>query len=87
MENIARGEFTVSQKGKTMLNYHGYLYVRNKKFQSGDSVVILWECERRKDLRCPVYMRTNEDGVIIKDATTAHLHDEQWLNFMGMRAS
>ena len=59
-----RGHFTYTQKGKQVLNYLGYLY--NKTYLTKDTRLVLWECERRHDSRCSVYVTTDEDGFAIK---------------------
>lgn len=41
----------------------------------GDRNAVLWECERRRELRCPVYVTTDEEGVIVKDVVVPHIHD------------
>ena len=37
-------------------------------------MLVLWDCERRRELRCSVYVTTDEDGYIMKDVTGVHLH-------------
>ena len=49
----------MTQKGKQVLNYLGYLYHKNKTYLTKDTRLVLWECERRRDSRCSVYVNVN----------------------------
>ena len=35
---------------------------------------ILWQCERRHDTACEVYVTTDDNGVVIKQPTVIHNH-------------
>ena len=54
-----------TQKEKQVLDYLGYLYHDNKTYLTKDTRLMLWECERRRDSRCSVYVTTDEDGCIL----------------------
>lgn len=73
---MQRGEFSTTQRGKKILNYLGYLYNINKLYKNGDTTLILWECERRREMRCSVYVTTDEEGSVVKRPTSLHIHDE-----------
>jgi hypothetical protein len=72
----SRGHFTYTQKGKKVLNYSGYLYHKNKSYVSKDTQLVLWECERRRDNRCSVYVTTDEGGFVVKKPTSSHIHSQ-----------
>lgn len=73
---MQRGEFSTTQRGKKILNYLGYFYNKNKLYKNGDTTLILWECERRREMRCSVYVTTDEEGSVVKRPTSLHIHDE-----------
>jgi len=74
--DMQRGEFSTTQRGKKILNYLGYFYNKNKLYKNGDTTLILWECERRREMRCSVYVTTDEEGSVVKRPTSLHIHDE-----------
>jgi FLYWCH zinc finger domain len=74
--DMQRGEFSTTQRGKRVLTYLGYLYNKNKSYKSGDTNFILWECERRREMRCSVYVTTDEEGSVVKPPTSLHIHAE-----------
>ena len=75
-QNRLKEDITVTQRGGKLLNYLGHLYHKNKNlgFSANGKILVLWECERRRDLRYSVYVTTDEDGSIIKDVTRVHVH-------------
>lgn len=72
---VRRGQFSMTQRGRKMLHYLEHLYQKNKQVGTVDRPLVLWECERRRELRCPVYVTTDEEGIIVKDVTIDHVHD------------
>lgn len=77
--DMHRGDFSTTQRGKRVFNYLGYLYNKNKLYKNGDTNFILWECERRREMRCSVYVTTDEEGRVVKPPTSFHIHDEPGL--------
>jgi len=41
----------------------------NKRRKYGEMCKVLWQCERRRDTDCAVYVKTDDNGVIIKTPT------------------
>ena len=62
--------FVFSQKGKRLLHYEEHLFQRNKRRKYGDVYKILWQCERRRDTACAVYLTTDDNGDVIKQVIT-----------------
>ena len=77
LDVVRRGEFSTTQRGRKTLHYLGHLFHKNKniKISGSEEILVLWECERRREMRCPVYVTTDEDGVIVKDVKVAHIHE------------
>jgi len=73
-ESNISAEFVLSQRGKRLLHYDKYLCNLNKRRKYGDSYKLLWQCERRHDTACAVYVTTDDNGVVIKQPTVSHNH-------------
>ena len=61
--------FTHSQKGKRLLTVNGFVYQLNKSRNK-----LYWLCERRRDIRCSACVITDASGIILKGATSVHVH-------------
>ena len=51
-----------------------YLFNLNKRRKYGDSYKLRWQCERRHDTACAVYVTTDDNGVVIKQPTVSRNH-------------
>ena len=67
--NAVSAEFVYSQRGKRLLHYEQHLFQMNKRRKYGEMCKVLWKCERRRDTDCAVYVKTDDNGVIIKTPT------------------
>lgn len=49
--------FIISQKGKELLNYNGYLYYLHHRNKNS----LMWKCNAYKNNSCPAVVHTNLD--------------------------
>ena len=73
-ESNVPADFVLSQRGKRLLHFDKNLFNLNKRRKYGDSYKLLWQCERRHDTACAVYVTTDDNGVVIKQPTVTHNH-------------
>src|SRR5271165_1248869 len=66
--------FVYSQRNKPLLLYKGYLFNKNKTITSQATTKIVWQCERRRDTHCSIYVTMDINGRVIKHPTSEHIH-------------